>query len=195
MIEEQLNNLHLNDLTDPDVNVDELEGKTLDERVEYLLQDPNCQDNKSRYSFLLALKNTDHSLPEEERLKIASAISHYGEIDEMSEMFIHLCDDERTRFFYNENLKESVESELKDIVVKFAFETSGFEYNKLYLEMFGTAIERFEEMCSLYYIDELAKLDIFENEALLKRIDKESKKGEYPETKEFLKYLKEKKNI
>ena len=192
MIEEQLNNLHLNDLTEPAVNVDEFEEETLDERVEYLLQDPNCQDDKYMKTFLLALKNTDHSLPDEERLKIATANSLDGGIDKL---FEGLCDDERTSFFYNENLKESVETELKDIVENFAFEASGFEYDKLYLEMFGTAIERFEEMCSLYHTEELAEIDIFENEALLKRIDKESKKGEYPKTKEFLKYLKEKKNI
>jgi len=191
MIEEQLNNLHLNDLTDPDVNVDELEGKTLDERVEYLLKHPNCQDDKYMKSFLLALKNTDHSLPDEERLKIAANC-----YDPESEKLLEsLRTFPKTSFFYNENLKESVETELKDIVENFAFEASGFEYDKLYLEMFGTAIERFEEMCSLYYINELAELDIFENEALLKRIEKESKKGEYPETKEFLKFLKEKKNI
>jgi len=191
MIEEQLNNLHLNDLTDPDVNVDELEGKTLDERVEYLLKHPNCQDDKYMKSFLLALKNTDHSLPDEERLKIAANC-----YDPESEKLLEsLRTFPKTSFFYNENLKESVETELKDIVENFAFEASGFEYDKLYLEMFGTAIERFEEMCSLYHTEELTELDIFENEALLKRIDKESKKGEYPKTKEFLKYLKEKKNI
>jgi len=94
--------------------------------------------------------------------------------------------EQKIKFFNDEKMRYKIQFNIKQMFYDMESES---QHDKWVIDIIGRAIDKFERYFGIFDHEDLAKLDLLKEDYYIQKLIAQSKNGDYPFTKEFLKLI------